>query len=279
MENAIDLIKARHSVRNYSNRPIEKDKIDEIENYLRNNVQGPLGSKVRFELIDAGAYAESELRELGTYGFIKGARYYIAGVTGSASAAMEDFGYCMEKNILFATGLGLGTCWLGGSLNRSTFSQKMNAGDGELLPAVTPIGYEEGKRTLKDRFIRLAVGAKNRKKPEELFFDHSNREPLDLNSIAQYSAALEAVRIAPSASNKQPWRIIKGQGNEYHFYMDENVAYNTAFKNIPIQNLDMGIAMCHFELACAEPGLSGSWRIEDPALESGNWKYIVSRAG
>ena len=192
---------------------------------------------------------------------------------------MEDFGYCMEKNILFATSLGLGTCWLGGTLNRSTFLEKMNAAEDELLPAATPIGYAEDNKTLKDRFIRLAVGAKNRKPPEELFFDHSNKTPLDLNSLGLYSKVLDAVRIAPSASNKQPWRIIKGSGNKYHLYMKEDAAYNAAFKNIKIQNLDMGIAMCHFELAAIELGLKGEWTIEKPVLESGDLKYIVSWVG
>jgi len=32
---------------------------------------------------------------------------------------LEDFGYLMEEAILFATGLGLGTCWLGGSFTKS----------------------------------------------------------------------------------------------------------------------------------------------------------------
>ena len=279
MKAIIDVMKTRYSVRNYSSRPIEKDKIQQIEAYLKNNVQGPLGSEVRFERIDAMNYEPDELKKLGTYGFIKGDRVYIAGVVKSNGTSMEDFGYCMEKNILFATSIGLGTCWLGGSLNRSTFLEKMNAAEDELLPAVTPIGYAEERKTLRDNFIRLAVGAKNRKKPEELFFDHSNNAPLDLNSLGLYSKVLDAVRIAPSASNKQPWRIIKSAGNNYHFFMKEDAAYNAAFKNIRIQNLDMGIAMCHFELAAVELGLNGVWEIMEPMLESGDLKYIVTWVG
>ena len=279
MESVFDVIEKRYSVRNYSIRPIEKDKIQQIEAYLKENMQGPLASEVRFELIDAIDYEPAELKKFGTYGLIKGARVYIAGVVKRNVTSMEDFGYCMEKNILFATSLGLGTCWLGGSLNRSTFSEKMNAAEDELLPAVTPIGYMEENKTLRESIIRLAVGAKNRKKPEELFFHNSYRTPLDLNSVGQYSKVLESVRIAPSASNKQPWRIIKGEGNQYHFYMKEDMAYNTAFKNILIQNLDMGIAMCHFELAAVELGLIGVWKIEKPILAAGDLVYIVSWIG
>lgn len=33
--------------------------------------------------------------------------------------------------------------------------------------------------------------------------------PLEKEEAGNYEAALEMVRIAPSASNKQPWRILK----------------------------------------------------------------------
>ena len=54
--------------------------------------------------------------------------------------------------------------------------------------------------------------------------------------------------------------------------MKEDAAYNTAFKNNRIQNLDMGIAMCHFELAAVELGLNGKWEIIEPMLESWDLK-------
>lgn len=80
MESVFDVIEKRYSVRNYSSRPIEKDKIQQIEAYLKENMQGPLASEVRFELIDAIDYEQAELKKFGTYGLIKGDRVYIAGV-------------------------------------------------------------------------------------------------------------------------------------------------------------------------------------------------------
>ena len=52
-------------------------------------------------------------------------------------------------------------------------------------------------------------------------------------------------RSGPSASNKQPWRIIL-DWNKAHFYLKktENYAQSIPFD---IQALDMGIALCHFE--------------------------------
>lgn len=279
MESILEIMEKRYSVRNYNSKEIEKDKLQKIRDYFDENRKGPLGSDVRFEIVDATAYEQAELKKLGTYGLVKGPRVFMAGAVKKSKTAMEDFGYCMEKNILLATSLGLGTCWLGGTLNRSTFALKLNAGADEFIPAVTPIGYTGDKKTFTENLIRMAVSAKNRKKPEELFFDKSTGTPLDLDSCGQYSKTLAAVRMAPSAANKQPWRIIKDKVNTWHFFMKENTAYNNAFNDIKIQNLDMGIAMCHFELAAAELGLRGSWEIKKPSLSSGGLKYIVSWIG
>ncbi|TYQ12845.1 UNVERIFIED_CONTAM: Nitroreductase [Acetivibrio alkalicellulosi] len=279
MKSVFDVIKKRYSARNYSSKTIEKDMIKKLKDFLDQNRKGPLGSEVRFDIIDATDYEHTELKKFGVYGLIKGPRVFIAGVVKRSEIAMEDFGYCMEKNILFATDIGFGTCWLGGSLSRSTFAQKMNVLEDELLPAVTPIGYTEEKKTLRENFIRMIVGAKNRKNPKDLFLDNSINTPLDLDSCGKYSKVLEAVRLAPSATNKQPWRIIKDAGNTYHLFMKENIAYNKALGDIKVQNIDMGIAMCHFELVAIELGLRGAWEIKNPSLEPGDLKYIVSWVG
>jgi nitroreductase len=276
MESIFEVIKKRYSVRSYIDKAVEKEKLQKIGDCLCEIKNGPLGSGVRFGIVDATDYEQGELKKLGTYGMLKGPRIFIAGAVRKNKTAMEDFGYCMEKIILGATDLGLGTCWLGGALNRSTFAEKLNAKADELIPAVTPIGYAADKRTLTDNLARMVAGSTNRKKPEELFFDRSAGEPLGPDSAGQYSQVLEAVRWAPSASNKQPWRIIRDADNAWHFYLKENTVYNNIYKDIKLQNVDMGIAMCHFELAAAELGLKGVWEIKDPPLKSGDLKYIVS---
>jgi hypothetical protein len=89
----------------------------------------------------------------------------------------------------------------------------------------------------------------------------------------------QCVRIAPSASNKQPWRVIKEKYRfEFHFYLDEDPKYNSIFKDIKIQNIDMGIALCHFESAARELGLKGSLQVREPAIDAGKWKYCASWA-
>lgn len=276
MNNVMKTIESRYSVRNYIDKPIEKEKLDIIKAFMEENKKGPMGNEVTFHLIDASEYDKAELKSLITYGMISGATTYIVGVVKPGEYAMEDFGYCMEKLILKVSELGLGTCWLGGTFNRGGFAKKVNLSGEELLPCITPIGYTADKRTMKENFIRTLVGAKKRKKPEELFFENNFNTSLNLDTIDSYAKVLEALRLGPSASNKQPWRIIKDSEGLYHIFLEEDEKYNNTFSGIKIQNIDMGIAMCHFELAARELEITGQWIKSKPEIQAGKLKYIVT---
>jgi hypothetical protein len=271
----IEAIRMRVSCRTYSNTAVEPDKIAKLTEYLKSNTDVPFGSKIRFELLNFNNMNMSELKLLGTYGVIKGARQFIVGAVLDQPKAMEDYGYSMEKNILTATSLGLGTCWLGGTFNRTGFAEKMNLAEGELLPAVTPVGYSGDRRSVIERVFRFSAGSDKRKPWKELFYEGSIGTPLTKDSAGNYTTPLECVRIGPSASNKQPWRIIKDHDN-YHFYIKRTPGYDRVFGAIRIQNIDMGIAMCHFELSSSEMGLDGLWKVKDPQIKSGDMEYLVS---
>jgi nitroreductase len=277
MKPVIDTIQKRYSVRNYNGRRIENEKIHQIREYLDSNKKGPLGSDVRFQIVDGSSYNAHELKKLGTYGLIKGARVFIAGTVNRNKYAMEDFGYCMEKNILMVTDLGIGTCWLGGTLNRSAFAAKLNIADNETIAAVSPIGYAESKNTIKGNIATLIMRSKKRKPVNRIFFNDNINNPLNLEECGDFATVLECVRRAPSAGNMQPWRVIK-ENHRFHFFLHEKVGYNNhrRYEGVRLQNIDMGIAMAHFDLAASELGLSGKLQIVDPTLENGNLQYIAS---
>ena len=67
--------------------------------------------------------------------------------------------------------------------------------------------------------------------------------------------AWKMVRPGPSATNKQPWRVVKS-GDIFHFFEYKTPGYTDRF-TYDIQRLDMGIAACHFDLATQEKGLPG----------------------
>ncbi len=276
MESMIDLIFRRHSTRAYDGRDVENEKKDSLMDYLKSFEKGPFGNTVRFRLVGQG-----EGNNLGTSLMIKGAVSYLAGAVKKGEMSMEDFGYCMEAGVLKATGLGLGSCWIAGTLSRSAFAKRIGLMPGEVIPAVTPLGYPGDKSSFIVGIFGSSKGARNRKSFEELFFDRSFDNPLLKKDAGQYGTVLEAVRAAPSASNRQPWRIIreKPESLGFHFYLNENVMYNNIFRDIKLQNIDMGIAICHFEFAAWELGLKGAFSRKKPGIDTGDLKYIASWTG
>jgi hypothetical protein len=162
---------------------------------MASNTEKPFGGNVRFQLLNLDDREIGNLKNLGTYGVIKGARQFIIGAVKKHPMAMEDYGYCMEMNILKATALGLGTCLLGGTFNRSGFAQRINLKEDELLPVISPVGYAGDKKTIIDRTFRWMAGSDKRKPLDELFYDGNMEEPLKRESAGTYEVPLECVRI------------------------------------------------------------------------------------
>jgi hypothetical protein len=265
---ARELIGRRYSCRTYLERPIAAADRDALTAFMATRTRGPLGSATRFGLIAASPDDAGALRRLGTYGFIKGATGYIVGAVRKGPGDLEDYGYLLEEVILEATRIGLGTCWLGGTFTRSSFTSRFGGvRRDETIPAVVSTGYpgDDGAARIRERELGT-----RRFPPAELFFSGEFGRPL--GPVADgYGEALEAVRMGPSATNKQPWRVVR-RGDDWHFFLVRTRGYGKGspfFKLLRIadlQRVDLGIAMCHFELVARASGLTGSWVVEDPGL-------------
>jgi nitroreductase len=265
-----DLVRRRRSCRKYLEKPIAASTRRSLEAFLAANRGGPFGSQARLALVAATTEDRSALKGLGTYGFIDGAAGFIVGAVAPGPKALEDYGYLMELAILQATDLGLGTCWLGGTFSKSSFARYIGLAGGELLPAVAAVGYAVDSSYSKDR-IRKTAGSNFRRPPEELFFSGDFLTSLAPADAGTYAGPLEMVRWAPSASNRQPWRIVRTPTG-WHFYLARSKSYGkgtllfTVLRLADLQRVDMGIAMCHFELAASEAGLAGGWASDDPGI-------------
>jgi nitroreductase len=275
-------IRQRFSCRSYTNNPISPDIQAELENWIQNIPPGPFGSSGRFKLVAITAADRGALHKLGTYGFIKGAPGYIIATCRDTGRGLEDFGYQMEQIILKATALRLGTCWLGGTFTRSSFARLIAATPDEIIPAVCAVGEIAGHPRVFDGLVRQFASSAERLGWERLFYDGDFGVPLTLQAAAEYATPLEMVRLAPSASNKQPWRVVKA-GTAWHFYLQRTPNYRIGWANrllgvADLQRTDLGIAACHFELSAAEAKLPGRWQVLSPtlALPDKLTEYVIS---
>ncbi|MBN1934775.1 MAG: nitroreductase family protein [Anaerolineae bacterium] len=278
------IIKQRFSCRTYENKPIAPQARQQLEALIAQATVGPLGSKARFALIAAAETDRQALKGLGTYGFIKNPAGFIVGAVGQAANDMEDFGYLMEKLILNATALGLGTCWLGGTFARSRFARVIDLQAGESLPAVASLGYGASQPRARDVLIRRGAESNKRLPWEQLFFDGAFGTPLGREGAGKYAGPLEMVRLGPSASNKQPWRIVR-QGGRWHFYLQRTPGYGKSVlglaKMADLQRVDVGIALCHWALTAVALALPGAWQVSKPEIGRPDTltEYAVTWAG
>jgi nitroreductase len=272
-----EIIKSRSSVRTYLNKPLPTEIKEQINQYI-SELKEQIDIKVRFRLIDSAVALKESGVKLGTYGMIRGASSFIAAAIGKENSSnnIEKLGYSFEKMVLYATSIGLGTCWVGGTLNRGEFAKAIGLREDELLPVITPVGLASQNMGLQDAMAKLIAGSRKRKSWEKLFYNGDFSINLSQSEAQEYSLPLEMVRLAPSASNHQPWRIVKDK-DTFHFYLSRTGGYGKRY-NFDIQKIDLGIAMCHFELTSAEQGMAGGWIKQKPDIGTipGDTEYIAS---
>lgn len=270
-----EIIHQRRSCRSFLPEPLPETQAQELAAFLAGLPAPPFASCVRLSLVRAFD-AEARGIKLGTYGVIRGAQNFLVGaVENGKTDALLDFGFLFEAAVLKATDLGLGTCWLGGTFSRSAFAEAIDIGAGQVIPAVSPVGVPLERRSLVDRAFRYFAGSDGRKPFGELFFNGDIELPLTEAKAGPFNPVLLAVRRAPSASNKQPWRIVRdADGKAFHFFLKRSVGYRRL--PVDLQVVDLGIAMCHFELSAHEAGFSGAWLRRPPRVPADNIEYLAS---
>lgn len=275
----IEVMDRRTSVRSFSPVSLEDETLEKIGKIVKKERKGPFGKVFSFTLMDTRGNHSEDIGKMTSYGIVKDGRYYFGGYSDSDDRSIIDYGYCFEEVILELTALKLGTCWMGGTFGRSFIGKLLGLPQGKVIPAISPVGVSREKRAATDKLVRFIAGSKNRKSSSKIFFNHSGDKALQPVIPEELRSPLgeifNAVRFAPSASNKQPWRIII-QDNLFHFFWDFDKRYNEASKGFNIQALDLGIALCHFRKAAEELRLGGKLSYADPQFENVDWNYVLS---
>ena len=268
----MDLIRARTSTRTFDGREPEIGAIKELEDFLEdlNQRQDAAGL---FRIFRCNKPDSGQGFKLGTYGVISGATAFVAGIVDKNKIDALRFGCQFEEIVLKATDLDLGTCWLGGTFNKSELARNLSLADHETIPIISPLGHARGKRKFIEIAMRKAAGSDQRKPWDQLFFAANGKTPLSKAMSGNLAVPLEMVRLGPSASNKQPWRIVMKEDG-CHFYINRSKGYG--IPGFDIQMNDIGIAICHFEQTALAIGLDGKWQIKYEVESLNDWQYVIS---
>ena len=263
----MEQIRTRRSVRTFDGNPLRPEDAERILAFAE-KAENPWGLPVEWRLLSAKENGLSSP-------VIAGTDVWIAGKMRAGAHAEEAFGYEFETIVLYAWSLGVGTTWIAGTLDRPAFEKAMELAPGEVMPCVSPLGYPAGKMSLKETMMRKGVKADSRLPFGKLFFDGGFHTPLTPEKAGEAAALLEMVRWAPSAVNKQPWRVVV-TGGDAHFYEKKSKGF-AGKDGWDLQKIDVGIAMSHLAAGLAERGAKADFTFADPGLPMpADTEYIAS---
>lgn len=258
--NIIEAIKERRSVRNFNCESLAQSQISELEDAVK-NAESPFGGDVTIRL---QSFDVKDGFKPSTYGMIKGAvDFFLLGIKDDKQSALTA-GFKFEQVVLKAWQMGLGTCWIAATFKGTDFDRGQTWPDGEELKIICPVGVA-AKQSILEKATRLALGSKNRKPFDKLFFNENFQTPYE--PTGRFGEALEMMRLAPSSTNSQPWRVLVS-GDTVHFYY---------VPKSPASVLDCGIGICHFYETEKFNNRSGEFvELADVPTAPENWIYLVS---
>lgn len=211
MDSVMDLIRARHSVRQYESKPIPQALRKELDACAAElNRQGSLHMQI---IYNEPACFQSRMAH---YGRFENCANYIALVGQKALDLDERCGYYGEKLVLKAQALGLNTCWVALTHGKS----KAVLADGETEVILISLGY--GKTQGSPRKSKSAAEVSN----------------LGDDAPHWFRRGVEAALLAPTAVNQQKFKLIR----------DGSTVTAKAGLIGPCLKIDLGIVKCHFEL-------------------------------
>ena len=206
----IELMKERHSVRQYTDKKIEKEK-REVLNALIAKINQKAGLHIQI-IYDEPKCFNSMMAH---YGKFDGVNNYIA-LVREKSKPDEALGYYGEQIVLKAQELGLNTCWVAMTHGKS----KAQIDKGEKLVCLISLGY--GK----------TAGAAHKSKKLSEVCNYKKDMP------EWFLSRMEAALLAPTAMNRQKF---------YFELLPDNSIKITCGRGL-YTKLDLGIVKYHFEV-------------------------------
>lgn len=211
---ALQLMRERHSVRQYLDKPIEPEKVEALQALIA-ECNAATGLHAQLMMSADGVYGNLLSKVIGW----KNVPCYVAFIGKDTEEAQIAAGYYGEKIVLLAQELGLNSCWAGMVKANAV---KADVDPGEKLIVTIAIGY--GANSGRER---------GGKKPEQVTGSLPNYPDW-------FRTGVEYALMAPTAICQQKFMFDLDQ--------DGNPVVKPNGKG-PFLYVDLGIVKYHFELA------------------------------
>jgi nitroreductase len=209
-----EAVKARHSVRQYLDKPLEAEVKERLEALI---AQYNKEARLHIQLVTDEPLAFSS--KLASYGKFENVTNYLV-LAGKKRKKLDELcGYYGEKLVLEAQRLGLNTCWV--ALTYKKIPGAYTLEKGEKLALVIALGY--GATQGKER---------QSKQPEQVCDDWQSMPKW-------FQRGVRYAMMAPTATNQQKFK--------FELADDYKVRAKTAGIGPEIK-VDLGIVKCHFEI-------------------------------
>lgn len=206
----LEVIKARHSVRQYENKKIESEKRKALDE-LAAECNAESGLNIQMVYDEPKCFNSL----MAHYGKFSGCENYIAIVGKKSKDLDEKAGYYGEKLVLKAQELGLNTCWV--AMTHGKVEAKVQKD--EKTAIIISLGYGKNQ------------GVAHKNKPLEEVCNQINEAP------DWFKKGMEAVMLAPTAMNQQSFRFtLNGE------------AVTAVSTGGFYSKVDLGIVKYHFEV-------------------------------
>lgn len=257
--NTFELMRLRRSCRSFQTRKLTPNDFDELmASVARHSAAAKIGkSPVRFEYISA---------PLTVWPTVNGSQFIVAiAPLEYDRLAVIDVGRSLQKIVIDATRIGVGTCWIGPGADHASIKQQLGGRfdpEKDHIICVCAVGYQS-------RFIPLFIRIFNaqfnqRLSLSSLFFsDPELEKPLDVNAepFNRFGRNYEVCQWAPSSYNGQTTRCVavletndRPEGKvtsleRFDFYAVTASRYYAA--------VAVGIWCANWEMGCAALGIPG----------------------
>lgn len=230
--NLAEMIQHRRSVRAYRAEAIAPAILDDLRAFMEGLVPLIPGVKVEGRIIPTshGAFMQKWKTP-----------HFIVIFAEPTDDGLLNAGFMYQQLDLYAQSIGLGTCWVGlGSLN-----------DSEPIPGGTKVA------------VMMAIGIPDEVAQRSEAADFKRKPMSELADLPDQR--LEVLRLAPSATNSQPWYVTH-EGETLRIWREELglIKKRTLGR---MNKIDMGIGLCH--LYVANPETFRFWREENPPTLEG----------